>query len=273
MTGLPRAGARFSGRVALVMGGGQSPGEDIGNGRAVAVLLAREGAAVTVVDRDLGAAEATADQIRGEGGSPTALAADATAADQVREVVEDVLARHGRLDILHNNVGAGRGLGGDADAEEISEEALDRSFAVNLKSAWLSAKYALPALRTSAGSIVNIGSAVVLHSSPIVGYKAAKHALVGLTEHLASMNARFGVRVNIVLPGAMNTAMVIEREAAAQGVDREAVIAARAARIPLAGHVGTGWDVAYAATFLHSDEAKFITGAQLVVDGGASVVR
>jgi NAD(P)-dependent dehydrogenase (short-subunit alcohol dehydrogenase family) len=273
MTGLPRANPRFAGRVALVVGGGQAPGEDIGNGRAVAVLLAREGAAVTVVDHDLAAAQATADQIRDEGGEASALAADATVADQVREVVEDVLGRHGKLDILHNNVGAGRGLGGDADAEEITEEALDRSFAVNVKSAWLSAKYALPSLRTSSGSIVNIGSAVVRHSSPILGYKAAKHALVGLTEHLAATNARFGVRVNIVLPGAMNTAMVITREAAAQGIDREAVIAARAARIPLAGRAGTGWDVAYAAAFLHSDEARFITGAQLLVDGGASVVR
>jgi NAD(P)-dependent dehydrogenase (short-subunit alcohol dehydrogenase family) len=273
LTGLARADPRFSGRVALVMGGGQTPGEDIGNGRAVAVLLAREGAAVTVVDRDLAAAEATASQIHGEGGSASALAADATVAAQVREAVEDVLARHGRLDILHNNVGAGQGLGGDADAEEITEDVLDRSFAVNVKSAWLSAKYALPALRTSAGSIVNIGSAVVRHSSPILGYKTAKHALVGLTEHLASVNARFGVRVNIVLPGAMNTAMVIEREAAAHGGDRAAIIAARAARIPLAGRVGTGWDVAYASAFLHSDEARFITGAQLLVDGGASVAR
>jgi NAD(P)-dependent dehydrogenase (short-subunit alcohol dehydrogenase family) len=145
---------------------------------------------------------------------------------------------------------------------------------VNVKSAWLAAKYALPALRTSAGSIVNIGSAVVLHSSPILGYKAGKHALIGLTEHLASVNARFGVRVNIVLPGAMNTAMVIEREAAEQGGrDRAAIIAARAARIPLAGRTGTGWDVAYAAAFLHSDEARFITGAQLLVDGGVSVAK
>ena len=112
-----------------------------------------------------------------------------------------------------------------------------------------------------------------MHSSPILGYKTGKHALVGLTEHLASANARFGVRVNIVLPGAMNTAMVIEREAARQGSDRAAIRAARAARIPLAGRTGTGWDVAYAAAFLHSDEAGFITGAQLLVDGGASVVR
>jgi NAD(P)-dependent dehydrogenase (short-subunit alcohol dehydrogenase family) len=273
VTGLPRAAPRFAGRVALVMGGGQEPGADIGNGRAAAVLLAREGADVTVVDRDLAAAEATAGQIRDEGGKAWALAADATVAEQVADVVEEVLSRAGQLDILHNNVGAGKGLGGDAGADDITEDVFDLSFAVNVKSAWLAAKYALPALRTSAGSIVNIGSAVVLHSSPILGYKAGKHALVGLTEHLASTNARFGVRVNIVLPGAMNTAMVIEREAAAQGIGREAVIAARAARIPLAGRVGTGWDVAYAAAFLHSDEARFITGTQLVVDGGTSVAK
>ena len=122
------------------MGGGQAPGEDIGNGRAVAVLLAREGATVMVADRDLAAAEATAGRIYDEGGSASAAAVDATVAAQVHEVVEDVLARHGKLDILHNNVGAGQGLGGDADAEEITEDVFDRSFAVNVKSAWLSAK-------------------------------------------------------------------------------------------------------------------------------------
>ena len=112
MTGLPRAIPRFSGRVALVMGGGQEPGQDIGNGRAAAVLLAREGAEVTVVDRDLAAAEATAEQIRSEGGKAWALAADATSSGQVSAVVEEVLSRSGKLDILHNNVGAGKGLGG-----------------------------------------------------------------------------------------------------------------------------------------------------------------
>jgi NAD(P)-dependent dehydrogenase (short-subunit alcohol dehydrogenase family) len=270
ITALP---ARFAGRVALVVGGGQLPGADIGNGRAAAVILARQGATVVVADRDPEAAAATVSQIVGEGGRGEAVRVDATSAGEVDEMVERLLARHGRLDILHNNVGAGQGLGGDAPGDELTEEAFDRSFAVNVKSAWLAAKYALPALRSGQGSIVNIGSAVVRHSSPILGYKATKHALVGLTEHLASTNARFGVRVNLVLPGPMNTAMVVEREAARRGVDRETIVAERAARIPLAGRQGTGWDVAWASAFLHSDEARFITGAQLVVDGGLSVTR
>lgn len=273
MSGVPRPAPRFAGRVALVMGGGQTPGADVGNGRAVAVLLAREGARVVVVDYDPDAAKQTAAQIQAEGGSALDLAADATDDRAVREVVEAALSHYGRLDILHNNVGAGQRLGGDANASDITEEALDRSFAMNVKSAWLSARHALPALRESQGSIVNIGSAVVLHSSPLLGYKATKHALIGLTQHLASNNAQFGVRVNAVLPGPMNTAMVVEREMQQKGLTRDEVVAARASRIPLANRVGTAWDVAYASAFLHSGEAAFITGVALTVDGGVSVSK
>ena len=266
-------GRRFDGRVALVMGGGQTPGEDVGNGRATAIILARQGALVAVADRDADSAAATAALIVAEGGQASAHVTDAVDERAVAQLVTDVLARYGRLDILHNNVGAGQTLGGDADALSISEADFDRSFAVNVKSAWLAAKHAIPALREQEGSIVNIGSAVVLHSSPILGYKATKHALVGLTEHLASTNAPYGVRVNAVLPGPMNTAMVVERVRAEQGGTRDEVVQSRAGRIPLAGRVGTGWDVAHASAFLHSDEARFITGVALVVDGGIAVSK
>lgn len=257
---------RVEGKVAIVVGGGQTPGETIGNGRATAILLAREGARVVVADRRLESAEDTVKMIRGEGGEAMAVATDATSEASVRELIASALARYGTLNILHNNVGASIALG-DAVAIDITEEAFDRSFAVNLKSAWLASKHALPALRESAGSIVNISSLAVLQAYPLVGYKTMKTALVALTHNLAAANARYGVRVNAILPGLMNTPMAIEARVA-QGRPREEVVAMRNAKIPLGRKMGTGWDVAYAALFLHSDEARFITGVALPVDGG-----
>jgi len=258
---------RVAGKIALVMGGGQTPGEDVGNGRATAIVLAREGATVVVADRSLTSAEETVEMFRQDGGKGQAVECDATSEASVRAAIAEVLARYGRLDILHNNVGAGKLLPGDCPATEIEEEALDRSWAINFKSAWLGCKHAMPALRESRGSIVNISSSAVYHTYSLIGYKATKHAVVGLTEHLAAENAGYGVRVNAILPGSMNTAMVISPEVE-RGRNRQEVIAERARRIPLAGRVGTGWDIAYAALFLHSDEASFITGISLLVDGG-----
>jgi NAD(P)-dependent dehydrogenase (short-subunit alcohol dehydrogenase family) len=257
---------RVAGKVAIVVGAGQTPGETIGNGRATAILLAREGARVVVADWRPESAEDTVNMIRGEGGEAIAVATDATSEGSVGELVSRTLARYGRLHILHNNVGASITLR-DAVATDITEEAFDRSFAVNLKSAWLASKHALPALRESAGSIVNISSLAVLQAYPLVGYKTMKTALVALTHNLAAANARYGVRVNTILPGLMNTPMAIEARVA-QGRPREEVVATRDAKIPLGHKMGTGWDVAYAALFLHSDEARFITGVALPVDGG-----
>ncbi len=257
---------RVEGKVGIVVGGGQTPGQTIGNGRATAILLAREGARVVVADRRLESAEETVKMIRDEGGEAVAVATDATSEASVRELMALTLARYGKLDFLHNNVGASIALG-DAVATEITEEAFDRSFAVNLKSAWLASKHAMPALRESAGSIVNISSLAVLQAYPLVGYKTMKAALVALTHNLAAANAQYGVRVNVILPGLMNTPMAIEARVA-QGRAREEVVATRDAKIPLGRKMGTGWDTAYAALFLHSDEARFITGVALPVDGG-----
>ncbi|MFN0073600.1 MAG: SDR family NAD(P)-dependent oxidoreductase [Chloroflexota bacterium] len=260
---------RVDGKVALVIGAGQTPGETMGNGRATAILLAREGARVVVVDRDLASANDTVEMIHAEDGKAVALAADATREVDIQSLIADVLTRYGRIDILHNNVGASIALG-DAVVTEITEEAFDRSFAVNLKTHWLAAKHALPALRETRGSIVNIASLAVRQAYPYIGYKTMKTAVVALTENLASANARFGVRANVILPGLMNTPMAIESRVAA-GTPREEVIAHRDALIPLGGKMGTAWDVAYAALFLHSDEARFITGVTLPVDGGEVV--
>ena len=259
---------RVSGKVALVVGGGQSPGEGLGNGRATAILLAREGARVVVADRSLESAQETARLILDEGGTARACEVDAIAEGSVQAMIAIALERYGQLDILHNNVGASIALG-DAPADRLTEEAYDRSFAVNLKSAWLASKHALPALRERGGSIVNISSLAALEAYPLLGYKTMKAALITLTQSLAAGNARFGVRVNVILPGLMNTPMAIENRITAE-TSREQVIAAREKRVPLRHKMGSAWDVAYAALFLHSDEAQFISGASLVVDGAAS---
>jgi NAD(P)-dependent dehydrogenase (short-subunit alcohol dehydrogenase family) len=252
----------------VVVGGGQLAGETIGNGRATAMLLAREGARVLVADRTLKLAQETVDLITTEGGVASACEVDATDEDAVRAMIDTALVRYGYLDILHNNVGASIALG-DAPADVLSVEAFDRSFAVNLKTAWLASKHALPVLRQRGGSIVNISSLAALEAYPLLGYKAMKTAVIALTQNLAAANARYGVRVNVILPGLMNTPMAIENRVL-QGTSREEVIAARNRRVPLRHQMGSAWDVAYAALFLHSDEASFISGASLVVDGAAS---
>jgi NAD(P)-dependent dehydrogenase (short-subunit alcohol dehydrogenase family) len=260
---------RVEGKAAIVVGGGQTAGQTIGNGRATAIVLGREGAQVCVVDRALASAQETADMIRAEGGQAWAFEADVTREADVKRLVAAARERFGRLDILHNNVGASLALG-DASATELTEEAYDRSLAVNLKATWLTCKHALPALRERNGSIVNIASMAARNAYPLVGYKTTKAAVVALTENLAAHNAQYGVRANSILPGLMNTPMAIESRVAA-GTPREDVIAARDRRVPLGRRMGTGWDVAYAALFLHSDEAAFITGVSLAVDGGESV--
>lgn len=262
---------RVAGKVAIVAGGGQTPGETIGNGRATAIILGREGARVAVVDRDLASAEETAALIRGEGNEATAYQADVTDEEAVRALIAAVVERHGALDILHNNVGASITLG-DAPAIDITEAAFDRSVAVNFKSAWFACKHALPALRERGGSIVNISSMAAWEAYPLLGYKTMKAAVIALTENLAAAFAGDGVRVNTILPGLINTPMAIEARVA-QGTSREEVIAMRDRRIPLGRKMGTAWDVAYAALFLHSDEARFITGVALPVDGGARISR
>lgn len=263
-------GERVKDKVAIVFGGGQTPGETIGNGRATAIVLAREGARVMVVDSRVESAEETVAMIAAEGGEAQAVAADVTREDNVRAAIEACRSRFGRIDILHNNVGASLALG-DAPATELEADAFDRIVAVNLRGMWFACKHALPVMREQGGgSIVNISSMAVRHSYPYVGYKTTKAAVIALTENVAAANARYNIRANTILPGLMNTPMAIEARVAT-GVPREQVIAERDARVPLGRKMGTAWDIAFAALFLHSDEASFITGVSLPVDGGTAV--
>ena len=262
---------RLTGRLALVVGGGQTPGETIGNGRATAVLLARAGATVVVADRHLDSAAETAGMIEAEGGAATAIALDVTNDDHHRTAVEGIMTDHGRLDILHNNVGVSI-AGGDADALDLDPETFDRLWEINLKGVWLACRHALPVMRTQgSGSVVNISSMAARLAYPLVGYKTTKVAMLGLTENLALTNAGHGIRVNSILPGLMNTPMAIEARVA-QGTPREEVIAMRDRQVPLGRKMGSAWDVAHAALFLHSDEARYITGISLPVDGGQGLV-
>jgi NAD(P)-dependent dehydrogenase (short-subunit alcohol dehydrogenase family) len=259
---------RLGGKVAVVVGAGQTPGDTIGNGRATAVLFAREGARVVVVDRTPDAAAETVEQIESEGGEAVARTADATSEEDCRRFIDDTVTRWGRIDVLHNNVGIGTG---DSSPTGIDEEAWDRILAVNLKSVVFPCKHVLPVMRgQQGGAITNVSSVGAVCFMPTVAYKTSKAGLNAYTQTLAVGNAKYGIRANVIMPGLMNTPMAIEGIAAALDIPKEELIARRDAQVPLRGKMGNAWDVAHAALFLASDEAGFITGAVLPVDGGQS---
>lgn len=260
---------RLDGQAAIVVGGGQTPGQTIGNGRATAITYARAGARVLVADRDLDAAAATVAEITAEGGDAVPFRADVTHEADIAAMVADACDRWERLDILHNNVGISV-AGGDAEISKIEGEAFDRIMAINLKSMVLAIKHALPVMRgQQSGNIINISSTAAHEDYPWVTYKASKAAAKAMTEQVALQNAPHGIRVNCIQPGLMNTPMAVDARMDAWNMPREEVVAMRDAKVPLGGKMGTAWDVANAALFLVSDEARFITGVTLMVDGGA----
>lgn len=258
---------RLEGRVAVVVGAGQTPGETMGNGRATALAFAREGARVLCVDRVEERAAATVAEIRAAGGEAAAHTADVTSEAACAGVVTACLDTFGGLDVVHNNVGIGLG---DAGPTGITEAAWDRIMAVNLKGAVFVTKHALPHLRAQRrGVVLNVSSIAAVCAVGLIAYSASKAALNAYTRNLAIANAPYGIRVNAIMPGLMNTPMAIESHVAA-GADRAELVARRDASVPLAGGMGDATDVANAAVFLASDEARFITGAVLPVDGGQS---
>lgn len=259
---------RLKDKIAIVVGAGQTPGETIGNGRATAILFAREGARVVLVDRDLESARATGEMIEADGGKCIAVQGDVTSEADCKSFARVAAETFGRIDILHNNVGIGPG---DSAIERLTEEAWDNILRVNLKGMFLCCKSVLPIMREQqSGSIINISSIAAVCSANIVAYKVSKAGVNALTHQIAMDNARHGIRANAIMPGLMNTPMAIEGISEARGIARDELIRERDSRVPLGGKMGTAWDVAYAALFLASDEARFITGVVLPVDGGQS---
>lgn len=256
---------RLQDKVAIVTGAG-SVGPGWGNGKAAAVLYAREGARVAAVDINAEAAEETADLIRGEGGDALVFDADVTDGGRVADLVSQTLSAFGQVDVLHNNVGIIE-VGGPV---EISEEGWDRVIDVNVKGMFLTCKHVLPHMEERGrGAIVNVSSIASLRYTgyPSVSYNASKGAINQMTQNIAMQYAAKGIRANCVLPGLMNTPMIHASVKGAYDDDVEAMVAERDAICPM-GHMGDAWDVAHASLFLASDEARYITGHMLVVDGG-----
>jgi NAD(P)-dependent dehydrogenase (short-subunit alcohol dehydrogenase family) len=264
----PHMSGRLAEKIAIVVGAGQTPGDTIGNGRASALLFAKEGARVIAVDRDLASAQETIKLIHEQGGEGVALEADATKELEMHSVIERTLSDYSRIDILHNNVGIGPG---DRGAHSIELDAWDHILSVNLKSVVVSCKCVLPTMRQQkSGAIVSISSIAAVCSTPTVAYKTSKAGLNAYNQSLAISNAKYGIRANVIMPGLIETPMAIEGISEALSIDKGVLIEKRDAQVPLGQKMGTAWDVAYAALFLVSDEARFITGIALPVDGGQS---
>lgn len=220
------------------------------------------------MDRQLDSAEETAALIRSEGFECAAFAADVTREADLAAAMIEAQRRWGSLDVLHNNVGVSLG-GGDAELLKITEEAFDNIYRINLRGTVFACKHAVKIMRAQrSGAIVNIASAAAVENYPYVAYKTTKAAVIALTQQLAIQNAPYGVRANCILPGLINTPMAVDTRARQWGLPREQVLAERDAKVPLRGKQGSPWDVANAALFLASDEANFITGIAMLVDGG-----
>jgi NAD(P)-dependent dehydrogenase (short-subunit alcohol dehydrogenase family) len=254
------SGPRLAGKVAIVTGAG-SRGEGIGNGRAAAVLFAREGARVLVVDQSLKPAEATLALIRQEGGEAAVFEADVTRRQDCEAMVAEAVSRWGGLHVLDNNVG----IGSRGSVVDIDEAEWEHVMRVNVTGMMLASRAAVPAMvRAGGGAIVNISSISALRPRGLTAYSASKGAVIALTRAMAVDHAAENIRVNCIAPGPVYTPMV-----SAAGMSPELRERRRLAS-PL-GIEGTGWDVAHAAVYLCSDEARYVTGVVLPVDGGVTL--
>ncbi len=256
----PEDDAGLSGKVAIVSGGGAA-GDGIGNGRAAAILLGTAGAKVVVVDRDGGLAKRTVEMIGEAGGEAIPFEADVTRAAECAAMVALAVKRFGRLDLLDNNVG----IGSRGSVVDETEESWRRVMQVNVESMFLAAKHAIPEMRKAGGgAIVNVSSISAIRPRGLTVYTVSKSAVIGLTKAMAVDHGREGIRVNCVAPGPVYTPMVYERgmTPAARETRKKA---------SALGIEGTGWDVGSAVRFLLSEQARYITGQVLVVDGGTSL--
>jgi|SRR5690625_2299189 len=255
----------LEGKIALVTGCG-SIGNSLSNGRAIALTLARQGATIFGLDRNLPSAEQTREMIEKEGGTCQVLACDVTEPQQIKTAIAQCLQHNQRIDILVNNVGESQ----PGDPLTMSQECWEQQFELNLTSSFLTIKEVLPGMiQQGGGSIINISSVAGIRyiGKPQVAYSASKAALIQMSKTTAVLHAHQGIRINCVLPGLMHTALV-ERLAQkyAQGQIDE-FIAQRNQQVPT-GQMGSAWDVAHAVAFLASDEAHYINATELIVDGG-----
>lgn len=261
---------RLKDRVAIIVGAGQSPGAGLGIGRATARKFGQEGAFILAIDRDLKSVEETAAKVVEEGGTCVAFQADVTDEAALAKAVAVARERWGRIDIVDYNVGVSLAAG-DAALEGLTEVAFDRVNAVNLRGAIMMAKHVLPVMREQrSGAIIHVASiAALVNNYNLVAYKTSKAGLIAFTQQIALQNAEYGVRANTILPGVMETPMAMAPRLKDGTKTFEELAAERDAMVPLRHKMGSPWDIANAAVFLASDEANFITGVALPVDGGA----
>ena len=260
-------GTRLKDKVAIVTGAGTS-GEGMGNGKAAAILFAREGATIVAVDQNLDTAQKTVDAIEAESGRALAIAADVSRSNDIRAIVDQTIARFGRIDVIHNNVG----IEIAGDPVSTTEEDWDRVHAVNLKSVFMMCKYAIPHMEARGGAIINVSSVASIRWSPVpyFSYHTSKAALNHMTRVIARQYAAKKIRCNVILLGMMDTPHIRTYYRDRPPDEVAKIMRQRDAHCPM-GRQGTAWDAAHAALFLASDEAQYITGAELVVDGGLTL--
>ena len=257
---------KLENRVCIVVGAGQTPGETIGNGRAAAITYARQGARLLLVDRVEERLVQTRSMIADEGFEASLLVADVTDEAGCRSISQRAVEQFGRIDVLHYNVGKSQG---DGEVVSLDIEIWSDIMTLNLTGFYLTCKHALPVMRAQRSGVITGISSMAAHGAHMnMTYGVSKSGMNSLTKSMAIHNARYGIRVNAIMPGLMDTPMAIERRAREQDRHRDDIRAERARQVPLLGKQGTGWDVANAALFLASDDAKYITGVCLPVDGG-----
>jgi NAD(P)-dependent dehydrogenase (short-subunit alcohol dehydrogenase family) len=276
---------RLENQVVLIVGGGQIPGETVGNGRATALTFAREGAKIVVADIDIDLAQETVEFVHNQGGKAFAIQGDISKESDCAHFVSETIKYYGQLNILQNNVGIGPGASGP---KKITAETWRHILDVNLTGMFLIIKYVLPIMQKQrSGVITNISSTISIAANTSVrgstddqsegegqtAYQVSKSGVNSLTESFAIKQARYGIRVNAILPGLMETPNAIETVIGSSNHSRDELNRMRDEQVPLRGKQGTAWDIANASLFLASDEARFITGVLLPVDGGLNLKR
>ncbi len=256
---------RLEGKVAIIVGAGQQPGETPGNGKATAIRFAQEGATLLLVDINEAWVNDTFEAVQEFGGQASIFITDITQEENCKALARTAIERYGRIDILHYNVGRSKG---DRKTVDMDVQMWDEIMAMNLRGMFMTCKAVLPQMiAQKSGSIINISSTSSFAARPTITYKTSKGAVNTMTQHIAMENAPYGVRANAILPGLIDTPMAIERRAAERGVSRDVIRGEREVLVPMK-RMGSAWDVANAAVFLASDEANYITGALIPVDGG-----